>query len=723
MHTPAPAPSLALFYSRAKQTFFTPNAEYELNVPSDILTPFHTSSPTSSWSSHGPRKNVLPTAAALAHPDPAVFAEVACEVQSMLKDSLARFVRASYTNVGSRRGLCGIVGGSFIAICTGVIPLLDTAVVNQYTQPRWVRFVAWPGLWLGLTILIASLHGVCLMVYVFGDVRQLRKFELSRPPISPPQPLTAPRKRERSKGRRNSKEREKDIEARVPRVKPLTRPPKVVFPPAHATRAHGIAARQLEVGLELRTADGSASAASLEAVDALPVIAALSKVECQASTSPMLPLPAPVHSPRTPQSLPKIIIQQPSPSLPVASSSSSPIAVAPSVSPLEIHTRPRRHAHTPSRTSHSSHTSDSASSASDDDSTSDIDDFSSCDSYECDDDPAARRAAIHISPAYFDPEPLPEGPATAPSFFHSSGRGVQTGIVWDEGKEKAQGEREWYDYGENGPFGLTAPFIRPHRYRESRYRRSGGIDGDGDGADSSSWASSSDEFYYRSDGRKGGGGNRSRRELRRRVEEESLTEFDFDLLPRRGYTFPARPEVGRDGAGHGEAVKEKEKVQATDKAQDSLKESPKDAPPVDSAFAFTPRAVLARAQYKCNRKVYTPSLTTATSPTAYSPTSPGSVARFPFSTTSHTPYHPTTQPSNPSQSPTQPPSDKENTLSYRARLALIRAVPAFAAPLTRVLEPVVTRAQWEIVVRSAAIAALISGTVIGLVVGVVPGRD
>jgi len=32
-------------------------------------------------------------------------------------------------------------------------------------------------------------HGICLGVYIFGDLRQLRKFELSRPPISPPKPL------------------------------------------------------------------------------------------------------------------------------------------------------------------------------------------------------------------------------------------------------------------------------------------------------------------------------------------------------------------------------------------------------------------------------------------------------------------------------------------------------------------------------------------------------
>ena len=54
-----------------------------------------------------------------------------------------------------------------------------------------MRLYALPGLWLGLTILLASLNGICLGVYIFGDLRQLRKFELLRPSISKPQPLPA----------------------------------------------------------------------------------------------------------------------------------------------------------------------------------------------------------------------------------------------------------------------------------------------------------------------------------------------------------------------------------------------------------------------------------------------------------------------------------------------------------------------------------------------------
>ncbi|KAJ7595104.1 hypothetical protein C8J56DRAFT_457126 [Mycena floridula] len=156
---------LAMFYSRAKQTFFTPNSNFELNLPSELLAPFHVGigSP---------------------HPDPAVFDAVAVEVQYMLKESLRRFVTAQFNNVGNNRVLCGLIAGIFCCLLGAIVPIL-----YNFTQghSRWLRLSALPGLWLGLALILTSLNGVCLGVYVFGDLRQLRKFELSRPPISKPQ--------------------------------------------------------------------------------------------------------------------------------------------------------------------------------------------------------------------------------------------------------------------------------------------------------------------------------------------------------------------------------------------------------------------------------------------------------------------------------------------------------------------------------------------------------
>ncbi|PPR07794.1 hypothetical protein CVT26_014979 [Gymnopilus dilepis] len=158
---------LAMFYARAKQTFLTPGSEYELNLTSSLLGPFHTT-------------NMSP------HPDPNLFQEVEVETLRTLEQSLRRFVSAQFNNVGNKRVLCGMIAGVLFTIILGVVPLV---VACTEGESRWLRLIGLPGLWAGLCTLLTSLNGICLSVYVFGDLRQLREFELSRPPISKPKPL------------------------------------------------------------------------------------------------------------------------------------------------------------------------------------------------------------------------------------------------------------------------------------------------------------------------------------------------------------------------------------------------------------------------------------------------------------------------------------------------------------------------------------------------------
>jgi hypothetical protein len=162
------SPSLALFYARAKQTFFTPNSPYELNLPSSLLAVFHTTTESP-------------------HPDPAIFNDVAIETYRLLDESLRRFVSAQFNNVGNNRVMCGIVAGAIFALAGSIPP-----IALNFTRPdsRWMRMLSFPGLFLGLTIMIAALNGICMGVYLFGDLRQLRKFELARPQISKPKPVS-----------------------------------------------------------------------------------------------------------------------------------------------------------------------------------------------------------------------------------------------------------------------------------------------------------------------------------------------------------------------------------------------------------------------------------------------------------------------------------------------------------------------------------------------------
>ena len=151
---------LAVFYSRAKQTFFTPNSPYELDLPSDILGPFHAPSLSSDSLNNSPNRNYPASGGALSpHPDPAVFSEVEDKVRSMLQDSLNRFASSTITNVGTARATCGLVGGTVIALAGFLPPIAENFALSR---DRWLRILALPGLWLGLTIVLASLRGVCV---------------------------------------------------------------------------------------------------------------------------------------------------------------------------------------------------------------------------------------------------------------------------------------------------------------------------------------------------------------------------------------------------------------------------------------------------------------------------------------------------------------------------------------------------------------------------------
>ncbi|KAK7048298.1 hypothetical protein R3P38DRAFT_2868528 [Favolaschia claudopus] len=194
-----PSVQLAMFYSRAKQTFFTPNAAYELNLPSVAFAPFHAS-------------NNSP------HPDPVTFTEVAILTRKMLDESLNRFVTAQFFNVGNQRVMCGIVAGTIFCLLGFLTPICFNLAEGR---SRWLRLLAFPGFWIGMTVLLASLNGICVGVYVFGDLRQLRSYELSRPAISKPQPF------------HNSRPRP-TISYPVPGVAPFMPPPPrlTIVPPS-----------------------------------------------------------------------------------------------------------------------------------------------------------------------------------------------------------------------------------------------------------------------------------------------------------------------------------------------------------------------------------------------------------------------------------------------------------------------------------------------------------
>ena len=116
----------------------------------------------------------------------------------MLTESLHNFVRSKSTNAGRNRGLFAIFVG-LVVMVIGLAPILSSVLQSR---SRWLRVAALPCFWFGGTTLICGLHGVriqfiyefllymlmlrfkvCIIIFLFGDARQLTAYELARPEI------------------------------------------------------------------------------------------------------------------------------------------------------------------------------------------------------------------------------------------------------------------------------------------------------------------------------------------------------------------------------------------------------------------------------------------------------------------------------------------------------------------------------------------------------------
>lgn len=96
-----------------------------------------------------------------------------------------KFVVGSCKNAGRRRGLFAIAVG-LAAIAVGLAPVLMSVLRGEN---RWVRLAALFPFWFGAMTAIAGFHGVCVVIFLFGDARQLYPFELCRPTLPAIQPL------------------------------------------------------------------------------------------------------------------------------------------------------------------------------------------------------------------------------------------------------------------------------------------------------------------------------------------------------------------------------------------------------------------------------------------------------------------------------------------------------------------------------------------------------
>ena len=386
------------------------------------------------------------------------------------------------------------------------------------------------------------------MVYLFGDLRQLRKFELSRPRISAPKPLDAASSRP-------------NISSPVPMYKSDSHSSSS-FLPSYAFRRPHIT---------------------------------------PTSTKPSLPLtiaiperpPAAAVSPRLRDSLANSIASTPYDSASQYSSSTSSYngAFVDGVEP-----------------------------------------------------------EITVSPAYFDPDPAPEGPATRTG--PDAHAFITDGIALPSPSYR---------------FGTANVHSEECRFNRTCYNN----------ATAGFIAYDVDDLYDRSNGKA--------------AEEGRAATFDFDSLPVRDgadapcicAAVPAAPSSVALPLNHHQEEKLLEPKQLPPPAPAVSAVPNNDTHDPQYAEPKTPSAFLRRAQDKCNQNSViglTPAVS-ANQRYKSQATQPG------LTHTIETQHH------------------------------RVRHVPAFG-PLTKILSPVVSRAQWEIVVRSAFASLLLTLTIVGSLLAV-----
>ncbi|KAI0754959.1 hypothetical protein C8Q80DRAFT_1266490 [Daedaleopsis nitida] len=680
---PPPNPALTHFFLRAKETFLTPYAPYALPVPLDLLSLFYS---TSDVPGHHPSDHQLavPGQPPLP-PDPAIFEEVEERTLAMLSQSLDRFVVATFHNVGMPRAYCGCAGGTVIGLA-GSAPIL---LANFLTGgSRWWRFSALPGLWLGMTIVLSAMYGVCMMIYVFGDLRQLRSFELARVPDTDP-PVSSPSQTKQG--------------PRATSFVLFTNPFSIKS--SHAATADGIQ----------------------------PLTAPPPPLVQQARDSPLVPRrPLDSQPPTASRPLPPRLRLEPP---------------APAHTYSHIHTSARAHpshTHMPSMSSTSTsysvtfqhtgcppplrtphdveddYTVSGSDYESDYDSDSDSDASSSsshsCDTHEGTTTDAglnhdhkcapqrrrrrrqrrgAREPEIHISDAIYDEDPSPEGPAMG---YDERAR---RSSVWGESTEE--------------DVGMGATFIHPFRWDES--------------LDQGACIQDVESQAYCA------------------AEHQRIDAFDFDGLPPRASrhprsdsfsgvlpspttpTFasisavPHAPNLDAEkqpsrGVHFASTVDNKEPA-GTFRAHGSREPS---SGPVGKLLSSVqtrcgPRNV---AMYLLGgQRGSTSTVAASEAPTEKAPPevrSPLTASQGPVSPTSTLSPPSAVWPGSPSEKAPPARAQQSRTTSWKQRMRRMLQVPAFASPLTPVLNPVVTRGQWEIVVRSAVIALVVSLAVVAALV-------
>ncbi|GAA5928641.1 uncharacterized protein JCM15063_003928 [Sporobolomyces koalae] len=173
-HSPASRPQdesllLGASFKTAVDTFFAAQSPLELNVPSDLRRQIDAQI-----------KDVTQASAAAPISEtflpPAAFEKCHHESSESLAISFKAFIKQVSRNADRNRGWFAI----FLGALTYLLGLIPTIVCTRLDAHRGYRAIGIPLWWFGVVVLVGGLRKTCLVIYLFGDNRQLYPWELAR---------------------------------------------------------------------------------------------------------------------------------------------------------------------------------------------------------------------------------------------------------------------------------------------------------------------------------------------------------------------------------------------------------------------------------------------------------------------------------------------------------------------------------------------------------------
>ncbi|GAA6060524.1 hypothetical protein JCM10212_005605 [Sporobolomyces blumeae] len=173
-HSPSTRPHdeamlLGASFRTAVDTFFSAQSPLELNVPSDLRRQIDSQIETAAHATAASPNSepFLP---------PSAFDKCHHEASESLAVSFKAFIKQVSRNADRNRGWFAI----FLGALTYLLGLIPTIVCTRLDAHRGYRAIGIPLWWFGVVVLVGGLRKTCLVIYLFGDNRQLYPWELAR---------------------------------------------------------------------------------------------------------------------------------------------------------------------------------------------------------------------------------------------------------------------------------------------------------------------------------------------------------------------------------------------------------------------------------------------------------------------------------------------------------------------------------------------------------------